>query len=99
MLTAKKQQRGLVVAVETMFDITASLRKIALHIVSYMTVLHLFNDRTNFKSMRFLKLRQIPLSAMVNGPHYPQHCLLMVFAPLSSLQMFEIRKYVFVSVI
>jgi len=41
--TRKKQQRRLAVALESTFLIYISVRKIALHIVSYMTVLHLLN--------------------------------------------------------
>jgi len=36
-----------------------------------MTVLHLFNAGPAPEKMSFQGLRQIPLSTMIIGPHYP----------------------------
>jgi len=68
LVTQKSNNEGYTVAVET---IIVSVRKIALHIVSYMTILNLFNTEPASRRMRFMKLRQIPLSTMIIGPHYP----------------------------
>jgi len=37
-----------------------------------MTVLHLFNAEPASGKMSFQRLRQIPLSTIIIGPHYPQ---------------------------
>jgi len=59
-----------------------------------MTVLHLFNDRTNFKINEILEASANPPFGNHHRIPLSSNCVLMVFAPLSSLQIFEIRKYV-----
>lgn len=44
------------------------MRKIALHIEIYMTVLHLLNTDPTLKTKGLLKFRQIPLSITINVP-------------------------------
>lgn len=70
MLTNKKNNNEGSLLHEKRY-LTVSSRKIALHIVAYMTVLYFFNSRTNGESMSVAPFRRIPLFANVFGSHHP----------------------------
>src|SRR5699024_12767821 len=67
---------------------------ITLHIVSYMTVLHLYNTDPAFQNMRFFKLRQTSLSTLFTEPHDPPtvySCFLHLYPHFNLIEM---RKYI-----
>lgn len=67
----KNSNEGLVAAIEPVHA-AQFLCQIALHIVSYMTVLHLLNAGPAVSAMSASPLRQIPLSKAFAGPHRPR---------------------------